>query len=120
MLFRPIRGFWLSRYIAGLIGRMVGDWIYFPGRHFSRPQPAYGPALTMRSQNKPHEALEYLQELTKNHPGLARPYVEMMDIADQELKDQEMVREIYQMALPKLKKQEKKLLEEAYQEMYQN
>ncbi|HQC52277.1 MAG TPA: hypothetical protein PLE92_04035 [Lentisphaeria bacterium] len=107
----------LGSWLAGIIGRLVGDWLYFPNRHYDRPQPIYGPAQAMRAQNKPLEAMEYLNNLSKQYPDLARPYIEMMDIADRDLHDRPTLEAIYRQGCKTVRGEERKALDQAYDEM---
>ena len=115
--FRPSLFFFFISWIAGGIGRLVGDWFYFPGRHYDRPQPVYGPAQSMRTQNKPLEAMEYLRDLARHYPDLAKPYVEMMDIADRDLHDRPTLDAIYHQGRKTVRGEERKALDQAYREM---
>ncbi|MGI6356585.1 MAG: hypothetical protein GX937_01880 [Lentisphaerae bacterium] len=114
-IFFPVRA--LASWISGLIGRMVGDGLYFSSRSYDRPQPAYGPAQAMRTRNEPLKAMEYLSNLAKQYPDLARPYIEMMDIADRDLHDRPTLETIYQQGCKTVRGEERKALDQAYDEM---
>jgi hypothetical protein len=112
-----VHPFFLTCLVAGWLGRLFGDWFYFPSRHYDRPQPVYGPAQAMRTQNRPMEALEYLRELATRYPDLARPYIEMMDIADRDLHDRTTLEAIYRQGCKTVRGQERQTLDQAWREM---
>ncbi|HOG50579.1 MAG TPA: hypothetical protein PKY10_08320, partial [Lentisphaeria bacterium] len=63
------------------------------------------------------KAMEYLSNLSKQYPDLARPYIEMMDIADRDLRDRPTLEAIYRQGCKTVRDEERKALDQAYDEM---
>ncbi len=82
--------------------------IFFPDRRYDRPQPLYGPALALRVQGHYDQALAALTAIAEEYPGVARPYLEMLDITASVLHDYNKCRDIYEEGLSRLQDQDEK------------
>lgn len=101
---------------AGAVDFFAG--IFFPDRRYNRPQPMYGPALSLRTQGRYDEALSALAAIAGEYPDVARPYLEMLDICASDLHDGEKCRAVYQEGMLRLRdKDERRALERYYAEV---
>ncbi len=92
--------------------------LFFPGRNYHRPQPVYGPALSLRQQGRYEEALAALADIAAEYPDLARPYLEMLDICASALHDFEKCRALYQEGINRLQnRSERQSLERFFAEI---
>ena len=93
-------------------------WLFWDTTHYTRPQPAIGPAKSLRVQNKFVEALAYLETLAESYPDLSIAFIEMMDIYSTDLKDMEKTVETYKRARRCVKgREERQKLEAAFKEL---
>ncbi|NLZ64709.1 MAG: hypothetical protein GX902_12980 [Lentisphaerae bacterium] len=101
---------------AGAVAFFAG--IFFPGRRYDRPQPMYGPALSLRTQGRYDEALRALADIAGEYPDVARPYLEMLDICASVLHDWDKCQAVYQEGMLRLRdKDERQALERYFAEV---
>jgi len=79
-------GIMLAPWVAARIGAAAGG-VFFPDRHFDRPQPVFSLAEGKRAQGKPREALAEYERVLLDHPQEVRCYIAMMDTAVRDLHD---------------------------------
>ena len=93
--------------IASLIAEPSGN-LFWPGRHFDRPQPVYGIPQSKRAKGLYEDAMAGFEKIAAEYPGEVKPYIEMIDIAIVNLKDPERASRIFERGVSVLKKNEDK------------
>jgi hypothetical protein len=92
--------------------------IIFPDREFDRPQPKYSIPAARRAQGQSEEAFVGFQKIAEEYPDVARPYLEMMDIATRDLANPNLAAAIFQKAMQNVKGgQDRKELLEFYRDI---
>lgn len=79
-------GIMVAPWVAARIGNAAGG-LFFPDRHFDRPQPVLSLAEGKRVQGRPMEALAEYERVLLEHPQETRCYIAMMDTAVRDLHD---------------------------------
>lgn len=93
--------------IARLIAEPSGN-MFYPSRHYDRPQPAYSIPQSKRAKGLYEEAMAGFEKIAEEHPDEVKPYIEMIDIAIVNLKDPDRANAIYQRGLSLLSKEDDK------------
>lgn len=93
--------------LARLLAEPWGN-LFYPTRHFDRPQPMYSIPQSKRAKGLYEEAIAGLERIAEEYPDEAKPYIEMIDIAIVHLNDPDRADAIYQRGISQLKKDEEK------------
>lgn len=99
--------------------RIAEPWgeVFFPNKRFKRAQPMYGIPESRRAMGLYEQAMAEYEKITAEHPSELKPYLEMVDIAVDNLNDIERAREIFQRGMAALKKDaDKKKLTKIYED----
>lgn len=100
--------------IARLIAENSGN-LFYPGKHFSRPQPMYSIPQSKRARGLYEEAIAGFEEIARDYPDDVVPYIAMIEIAIIDLKDPQRANAFYRRGISLLKKEQDR---EALARMY--
>ncbi len=107
----------MGKPLAGVVAEFLGNLIY-TSEHYSKPQPVYGIPEAKRLKGLFQEAFEGFQKLSQEHPQELRAYIEMIDIALVEMKNQDLASSVYHCGMEVLGKQEaREALTRKYEEL---
>ena len=113
-LFIVVGGIIVGPPFARLVAEPAGN-LFYPGRRFSRPQPAYSIPQSKRAKGLYEEAIAEFEAIADEYPAEVRPYIEMIDISIVNLKDPDRADEIFQRGISVLKKEaDKEVLAKTY------
>lgn len=93
--------------VAQLFGTPAG-FLFYPNKHYDRPQPMYGIPEARRKEGNYEEAMEGFRRITIEHPQEVKAWVRMMEIAVFDLHDRARAEAIYQEGLFHLNRNEDK------------
>lgn len=93
--------------IAQLLGGGTGS-LFFPNRHFDRPQPMYGIPQARRAEGHYDEAMRELERIGTEYPGEVQAWIDMIDIAVVNLNDAQRAEAIYVQGMNVLKRTEQR------------
>jgi len=105
-----ILAFPLARLVVESSGKL-----FWPSRHFDRPQPMYSIPEAQRARGHYEEAMTGFEKIAEEFPDELKPFVEMIDIAIRDFKDPARAKEIYQRGIALLKREKDR---EALAKMY--
>lgn len=77
--------------------------LLYPDDKFTKTPPIYGPAESLVKQGLYEEAIEAYEGIAEKHPGEAKPYLEMIDIAAYRMQDVNRADRMYQQGLDNLR-----------------
>ena len=101
-------GILVAPMIGDLFGGMLVGLIY-SSRKYDRAQPVYGIPASQRAKGLYEEAIRGYLQLAADYPDELQPYIEMIDIAIVDLRDEERARFFLQKGLAELKNENDKL-----------
>ena len=90
--------------------RIAEPWgeVFFPNKRFKRAQPMYSIAESKLAKGLHEEAMAEYKKISVDHPSALKPYLEMIDIAVDNLNDVDRAREIFQRGMISLEQPEDK------------
>lgn len=92
----------LARPLVFVLTRSTGG-LLFPGSRDHTPKPAYSLAQAQRMKGDYHAAMELFGAITRDYPQEITAWRSMLEIALENLKDQDRAREILEAGLAVLK-----------------
>jgi tetratricopeptide (TPR) repeat protein len=92
----------LASPIAGLFAEPSGS-IFYPGRRLSRPLPMYSIPESKRARGDYEEAMTGFEAIAADYPDELKPYIAMIEIAIENLKDADRANAIFQRGIELLK-----------------
>jgi tetratricopeptide (TPR) repeat protein len=97
----PVFSLWLAKTaFAPLAG------LFYPDRKNKRPPAVYGPAEALRADAHYEEAIQAYEAILAEHPGDARCYLALMDIAWRDMGDARRAMNYYHLARGAVKDEE--------------
>ena len=87
----------ISPALARVVAEPAGN-LFYPGRRFDRPQPAYGIPESQRKKGQFDHAFAGFQQIAAEHPQELKAYVAMIDIAVVDLRRPELAESVYTQA----------------------
>ena len=93
--------------LARLLAEPLGG-LFFPDKHYARPQPIYGIPLARKKEGRYEEALEGFRTITTQYPDEAQAWIEMIDVAVTGLKDGDGARAIFEEGMQALRQPEQR------------
>jgi hypothetical protein len=94
-------GIAIAPWVAQRCGNLAGT-IFYPDRHFDRPQPVFSIAEGKRTRGLPHEALAEYERVLLEYPQETRCYISMMDIAARDLRDPALAEGYFQRSVAQI------------------
>ncbi len=86
--------------------------------YYDRPQPMYGIPQSRRAKGLPEEALAEYEKIAAAYPNEVRPWLDMVAIAIEDLKDLNRARDIFERGIAVLKNPDDRgLLAQTYSEI---
>ncbi len=108
-------------FVAGPIGQLLASpagSLYWPRRFNNRPQPMYGIPQSRRAKGHLEEALAEYNKIAAAYPGEIRPWLDMIAIAIEDLKDPDRAQALFERGLAALKNpDDRDLLAKTYAEI---
>jgi len=95
-------GIKVAPYFGDILGGLFVGLIY-PNRYFDRPQPMYSIPAAKRAKGLYEEAIIGYLQLAVDYPDELQPYIEVINIAIVDLRDEERARFFLQKGLTDLK-----------------
>ena len=91
--------------LARLLAEPWGS-LFSPDSYYAGPLPMYGIPESRRGKGDFEGALEGFAEIAAKYPREVRPYVEMIDIAIRDLRDETRAHEAYEKGMAVLRREE--------------
>lgn len=91
--------------LARLLAEPWGSF-FAPEAYYDRPQPMYGIPEAKRHKGQLEEAMQDYDAIAEQYPRDVRPYVEMIDIAVRELRDETRAQAVYERGMQRLRREE--------------
>jgi len=103
--------------LAGLVAEFIGN-IFYPSEHYDKPQPVYGIPDAKRLKGLYQEAFDDFQKLSEEHPQEIKAYLEMIEIAIEDMKNPDLASSVYERGVQALEKEEaKEILSKRFKEI---
>lgn len=117
LLFFLVSAIFISGPVARWLAEPAGS-LFWPRRYYDRPQPMYGIPQSRRAKGHLEEALAEYENIAAAHPGEVRPWMEMVAIAIEDMKNPERARTILERGVTALKNpDDRDLLAKTYAEI---
>jgi len=87
--------------LARLLAEPLGT-LFFPNKHYDRPQPVYSIPLARKQEGRYEEALTGFLEIAYGWPEQVQAWIEMIDVAITGLNDGARAEQLYQQGMAAL------------------
>ncbi len=91
----------VAKPLARLLAEPFGS-LFFPNKHYDRPQPIYGIPLARKQEGHYEEALAGFLEIAHGWPDQVQAWIEMLDVAINCLHDGARAESIFQQGMAAL------------------